>query len=310
MTGLLGRIDRFWNGGIDDRTYGCLRLGFAVVAFLNALQWWGSSDELLSSAGFNSIESAEESGPWAFLSLFAYLRDPLLIKGWLVLVMLAHVLLFLGVAMRACLALSFYWHFSYLNWAVLGTAGWDMVLGNVCFLLLLGPVGRSVRPILWLRERFRRGGEGDAAGGAKASNGQVFMSPRYGIYLLRIEVFLIYWLTVVTRFPDPYWQNGDFFGYYLLSDFCWFGGAWVLEAGWLLKAATWGTQLVELLVPPLLVFRRTWKLGFAVGALFHAALAITTVKLVPFSLAMVMTYLAFVRFSDSGEKPEADPQRG
>jgi len=304
MKGLFRRVDQFWTSGIDDRVYGCVRLSFAVVAFLNVLHWWGSSDELLSSAGFNSFASAAESSPWSALSLFACVRDPLLIKGALVFFAVVHVFLFFGFFVRASLLLSFYWHFSYFNWAVLGTAGWDMILGNVSFVLLLSPEGRSVRPLDWLRCLFAerrwswyRGGE-------------LSMSPRYGIVLLRIQVFLIYWLAVVTRLPDPYWRNGDFFGYYLLSDFCWFGGPWVLEAGWLIKTATWATQAIETLVPLLLVFRRTWVAGFAVGALFHLGIAITTPNLALFSLAMVMMYASFARFPNGERMAQARPARG
>ena len=301
MTDLLRHIDRFWNRGIDDRVYGLLRLGFSVVAFLNVLQWWGSSDELLSSAGFNSIASAEESGSWIELNLFAYLRDPFLIKGALVIFAVVHVLLFFGVAARACLILSFYWHFSYQNWSMLGSGGWDAVLGNACFILLLSPLGKSVRPLDWLCDRragVKRPTEEVTAGKAR------LLSPCYGVYLLRIQVFLIYWVAVVTRLPDPYWKNGDFFGYYMLSDFCWFGGPWILEAGWLTKTATWGTQVAELLIPLLLAFRRTWVSGFVLGTLLHLTIAITTPYLVPFSLSMVMIYLAFVRF-ESGPSPDS-----
>jgi len=304
MTDLLRHIDRFWNRGIDDRVYGLLRLGFSVVAFLNVLQWWGSSDELLSSAGFNSIASAEESGSWIELNLFAYLRDPFLIKGALVIFAVVHVLLFFGVAARACLILSFYWHFSYQNWSMLGSGGWDAVLGNACFILLLSPSGKSVRPLDWLCDRragVKRPTEEVAAGKAR------LLSPCYGVYLLRVQVFLIYWVAVVTRLPDPYWRNGDFFGYYMLSDFCWFGGPWILEAGWLTKTATWGTQVVELLIPLLLAFRRTWVSGFVLGTLLHLTIAITTPYLVPFSLSMVMIYLAFVRF-ESGPSPGSPTQ--
>ena len=301
MTDLLRHIDRFWNRGIDDRVYGLLRLGFSVVAFLNVLQWWGSSDELLSSAGFNSIASAEESGSWIELNLFAYLRDPFLIKGALVIFAVVHVLLFFGVAARACLILSFYWHFSYQNWSMLGSGGWDAVLGNACFILLLSPLGKSVRPLDWLCDRragVKRPTEEVAAGKVR------LLSPCYGVYLLRVQVFLIYWVAVVTRLPDPYWKNGDFFGYYMLSDFCWFGGPWILEAGWLTKTATWGTQVAELLIPLLLALRRTWVSGFVLGTLLHLTIAITTPYLVPFSLSMVMIYLAFVRF-ESGPSPDS-----
>jgi hypothetical protein len=302
MTELLRRIDRFWNGGIDDRVYGALRMGFSVVAFLNILQWWASSDELLSSAGFNSMASASESGSWIALNLFAYLRDPFLIKGALVVFAIVQILLFFGVAARACLILTFYWHFSYQNWALLGTGGWDAVLGNVCFILLFSPSGTSVRPLEWLRARLPGGNR--PAGGGEA----ILLSPRYGVYLLRIQVFLIYWVAVATRLPDPYWRNGDFFGYYMLSDFCWFGGPWILDAGWLTKTATWGTQVVEVMIPLLLAFRRTWVCGFVLGTLLHLTIAITTPYLVLFSLSMVMIYLAFVRFKPS-PSPD-DPAKG
>jgi hypothetical protein len=305
MIRLLREIDRFWTGGIDDRVYGALRLGFSVVAFLNVLLWWGSSDELLSSAGFNSMASAKESGAWIPLNLFAYLRDPLLIKGALVFFAVVHVLLFFGVAARACLLASFFWHFSYQNWSILGSGGWDAVLGNVCFILLLSPSGRSVRPLDWLRGRLPRGKRpvrDDGGGGAGP------LSPRYGVYMLRIQVFLIYWVTVVTRLPDPYWRNGDFFAYYMLSDFCWFGGPWILEAGWLTRTATWGTQVAEFLIPPLLAFPRTWLSGFVLGTLLHLAIAITTPYLAIFSLSMVMTYLAFSRF-EPGPSPGDSAER-
>ncbi len=90
----------------------------------------------------------------------------------------------------------------------------------------------------------------------------------------------------------------------MLSDFCWFGGPWILDAGWLTKTATWGTQVVEVLIPLLLAFRRTWVCGFVLGTLLHLTIAITTPYLVLFSLSMVMIYLAFVRF-----KPSPSPRR-
>lgn len=292
MTGLYRKIDRFWNARVDDRVYGCLRLGFAFVSFLNLWSWWTVSDELLSSAGFNSMRSAAEASSWAGLSLFAFVRDPVLIQVILAALAVVYVLLFFGVASRWCLLVSFYWQFSYMNWAALGTGGWDTVLGNLCFVLVLSPTGRSVRPGAWLRSLFSKG---RPPGSPKS---EIPMSPGYGVFLLRIEVFVIYWVAVVTRFPDPYWLNGDFFGYYLLSDFCWFGGPWVLEADWLVKSATWGTQIAEILIPLLLVYRRTWKIGFALGAALHLALAITTTHLILFSLSMMVIYLSFVRFPE------------
>jgi len=291
MSELFARLDRFWNEPIDDRIYGWVRCGFAVVGFLNALFWLASSDELLSASGFNSPEAASATGLWAKLSLFSFVRDAGVIRGLIVLFAFVHVLLFLGIWIRPCLAISWYWHFSYLNWAVLGTAGWDNVLGNICFILLLSPAGRSVRPVARIRSLF--GGSGGAV--PADGRGAVARSPRYGVYLLRVLVFLIYWETVAVRLFDPYWRKGDAFGYYLLSDFCWFGGEWVLHATGFVKIATWGAMVVEFLIPPLLAFRRTWVAGFILGALFHAALAVTSLNLMLFSLSMVVTYLAFAR---------------
>lgn len=294
MREVLRRIDRFWTAGIDDRVYGALRLGFAAVAFVNVLSWWSSSDELLSAAGINSPAAAAEASPWAGLSVFAFVGDPLAVKGLLVFFAAVHVVLFFGYRARLCLLLSFYWHFSFLNWAALGTGGWDLILGNVGFVLLLSPEGRSVRPLRWARELAARRRW-------PRSRGRTAISPRYGVYLLRFQVFAVYWLAVAIRLPDPYWRNGDFFGYYLLSDFCWFGGPWVLEAGWLLKWATWGTQIAEVLIPLLLLGRRTWVAGFAVGTLLHLGIAVTSPHLVIFSLSMTVLYLAFLRFPEREE---------
>jgi hypothetical protein len=60
---------------------------------------------------------------------------------------------------------------------------------------------------------------------------------------------------------------------------------------------TWGTLLIELLVPILLWQRKFRFWGFALGLGLHAGIAVSA-KLALFSLAMVPLYVAFLEQQD------------
>ena len=118
--------------------------------------------------------------------------------------------------------------------------------------------------------------------------------PNYGITLMRLQVLLIYWQTVIFKLGDKYWQDGEFLTYFLMSSFA----RWPHEriAAWndLLIPMTYMALLIEILLPIFLFAPRTRKLGFVIGIGFHLLIAIIGRHLWLFSATMCMTYVAFV----------------
>jgi hypothetical protein len=123
---------------------------------------------------------------------------------------------------------------------------------------------------------------------------------RHGLVLMRLQVVVIYWQAVLSRLrhPEPYWANGEFLTYFMLSHHARWPGQWVLEYESILVAGTYAIQLAELAIPVLLWVKKTRWWGFLLGTALHTGISVFAHDLVLFCLAMVMTYLAFLRKED------------
>lgn len=267
------KLQEFWFQSVDARVYELMRIGFAIAAIVNILLWWPSAIDLLSNQG---LHASDPIGP----SIFYHVNSPFAVVAIMLIALAAHIMILLGVRPRLFLVISFLWHLSYFNYSRTGSAGMDFVLGNFCFILLVSPLGKALNS-----KTFRR----------------VASLPAYGVFLLRFQVCVIYWSTVLKRTSDSYWQNGDFLGYFLLSEYSICPGLWVLDALPFLRILTWGAILIELAIPLLLLFKKTWKLGLLIGIVFHLMIAIIAPQILGFSLVCLALFTAFVRFG-SDEK--------
>jgi hypothetical protein len=117
---------------------------------------------------------------------------------------------------------------------------------------------------------------------------------------MRLQVLVIYWQAVLARVlhPDPYWRSGEFLSYFMLSHHARWPGSWVLEYGGLLALGTYAILFAETAIPVLLWVKRTRWWGALVGTALHAGICLVARDLEMFWLAMMMSYLAFLRTED------------
>ena len=268
----------------DERIYATVRMGFALVVLLNLLFMWPDRQVFLSDAGLSESEVVQSQARWVYLSVFGLGGSEVFVTGVMLVTAVALVMLLTGTGARLAAIWVFVWHVSYRTRTPLTTAGWDFVLQSFSFLVMISPLGKY-----WTL-------------GALVRRGEVSLAPvpRYGLVLMRLQVVVIYWQAVLSRlvYPAPYWRNGEFLSYYMLSHHSRWPGGWVLEQGDMLTLATFGIQLSELAIPVLLWIRKTRWWGALLGAVLHAGIAVVTFDIFLFSLSMVMTYLCFLRKED------------
>ena len=270
----------------DERIYAVIRIGFAAVALLNLIFLWPDRHVFFSDAGMFDADVARAQAEPVYFSIFAFARSGAAVTCCMAVTALALVLLLAGIAARLAAFWVLVWHLSYLARAMPATTGWDMVLRSFSFLVLVSPVGKC-----WTFPALLRGG----------ANKLPALVSGHGLVLMRLQVLVIYWQTVLRRLvvPEPnYWANGEFTSYFLLSHHARWPGPWVLEYGGLLTFATYAAQLAEAAIPVLLWVKKTRWCGMLLGFSLHAGISVFARDLWLFFLAMMMTYPAFLRAGD------------
>jgi hypothetical protein len=272
---------------VDDRIYALVRISFAIVSLINLARLWPDREMLLSPDGMIGRAATFADGTSQALSVFSLLTSPGALSAYLIFHALCLLSLMLGIAPRAVALAVFIWHLSFRASASPALTGWDEVLSAFSFLILISPLGRT-----WSLPTIRTRHAHTAH--------TAHTAPCYGLTLMRLQVLVIYWQTVVLKLahPAPFWRDGDFLSYYLLSHFSRWPGTWVLDWSALLGLLTWLVLLVEIAIPPLLFIRRTRFIGLALGLSLHLGITLFSRDLEMFLLVMAMSYLAFLRDED------------
>lgn len=269
----------------DERIYAVVRMAFAAVALLNLVFLWPDRLVFFSDTGLLDREVAISQASPVFLSIFRLARSEAAVTFCMLVTALALVMLMAGVGARPAAFWVFVWHVSYTARAPLPLTGWDMVLRSFSFLILVSPMGRS-----WTLPAILRG-----------CGGMVHASVScHGLVLMRLQVLVMYWQAVLRRVvsPDPYWGNGEFLSYFLLSHHARWPGQWVLEYESLLACGTYAIQLAEVAIPVLLWVKKTRWWGALLGFVLHAGISLFARDLGLFFLSIMMSYLAFLRTED------------
>ncbi len=271
-------------GRTDERIYAVIRIVFAALALLNLLALWPSRHALFADTGLLDATVAKDLSSPFYPSIFRWIHSETAVTCCLAATAVAVLLLMAGIGTRAAALWVFVWHVSYTARAPLAQTGWDVVLRCYAFLVLVSPPGKC-----WSLATLLRG--------ARALPEAV---SRHGILLMRLQLLVIYWQAVMRRLvnPAPYWGNGEFLSYFFLSHHARWPGRWVLENESLFAAATHAVQLAEVAIPVLLFIKRTRWWGMFLGFLLHAGISLFARDLGLFFLAMMMTYLAFLRPED------------
>ena len=269
----------------DERIYAVVRMAFAAVALLNLLYLWPDRHVFFSDTGMVGRDAAMSEAYPIYLSIFRLAGSEAAVTVVLLVTALALVMLMAGVAARLAALWVLVWHISYMARAPLPLAGWDAVLRCFSFLILVSPMGKC-----WTLPAMMRG-----QGGMIPANVSC-----HGLILMRLQVLVIYWQAVLARLlhPDPYWGNGEFLSYFMLSHHARWPGPWVLEYGSLMALGTYGIQFAETAIPVLLWVKKSRWWGVLLGTALHAGISVFARDLELFCLAMMMTYPAFLRKED------------
>lgn len=284
------RIENFWFGASDPRTYALLRVAFSVVALLNLIDLWFHRATFFSDAGI--IDREAFTGPpfdamrW---SVFQWIESGPGVTSVFLGVAVALICLGLGWMPRLMILIVFVFQVSYTYRGAPVVHGWDILLRIQAFILLCSPLGPSL--ITW----WRSGQSGPVARKA----GRVVMTrlPRYGLLLTQWQLAVIYWQTVWLKVADVSWRNGEFISYFMLSIYSRFQGTEWADRVLLSAFLSYATLLIELAIPLLLWNRKTRWLGFLLGIGLHFSILVVA-KVWLFSLAILVPYLAFLERSD------------
>jgi hypothetical protein len=270
---------QLWFAPADPRVYALARIGFAIAALWNLIEYWSIRNECFLQNGTLSTAAVQALNGPRYPSLLYWIDSAAGVTLFFLVGMLAAVCLALGfmtrmAAVATCVVIVSY---SYRAYAI--TSANDVLLRVFSLLLMISPIDRAFAFDEWRRRR--RGLP------AKLS------VPAYGLVLMQLQVFVIYQQTVWLKADDAFWRRGDLMAYFLMSMYARFPTRHWADWQTLSALSTYGTLLSELALPWLLLFRRTRSWGFALGVGMHLTIALLS-KLALFSFAMVTTYVAFL----------------
>lgn len=275
--------ERLWFAAVDPRVYAIVRIAYALAMLWTVIEFWPIRDELFTRGGTLDGVAVRHMNGDRYPTLFFWVDSPEGVTAIFAAAAIACLLLAVGLATRVAAVALLVFAVSYTYRAYAVTSGSDQLLRNFALLIAISPIHRAFSVDEWLRRR-----RGAARVEAVAN---------YGLTLMRLQVFLVYYQTVWLKVADEFWRRGDMMSYFLASMYGRFPGPhW---AHWELLSAlmTFGTILTELAVPWLLCFRRSRPLGFLLGWGMHVGIAALS-KLSLFSFAMMVTYLAFLDRAD------------
>ena len=120
------------------------------------------------------------------------------------------------------------------------------------------------------------------------------------VWLLRIQVAMIYFGAGLNKVLDPDWVSGQFFENWAVANLehdLYIRVAALLPPMVLAKIMCWGTIATELSLFAGFALRRLWPFAIWLGILFHAAMTLFTgITFVLFLYVAPIAYLAFARW--------------
>lgn len=276
-------FSELWFAPADPRVYALARIAFATSVLLTLLDFWPIRYECFAVGGVLDREAIEALNTWRFPSVLYLFDSTTSVTLFLIAGIVATVCLALGIGTRLAALAVLVLVVSYTNRARAASTGADQLLRVFSLLFAISPIHRAFA----LDERWRV-----ARGRAPTTT-----VPSYGLVLMRLQVFVIYYQTVWLKSADKYWRTGDLMSYFLMSMYSRVPGRHWADWETLANLMTYGSLFIELAVPWLLLFRRTRLLGFVLGFGMHLSIAILS-TLWLFSLCMMSTYVVFLERAD------------
>ena len=287
MTGRMPAISRFLRvpavlflQRVDERIYAIVRIAFAAVALLNLILLWPDRHVLFSNTGMLDPKIVSDQASPVYLSVFAFVQSESAVTWYMLATACALVTLMAGIGTRFAAFWALVWHVSYTARAPLSLSGWDTVLRCFSFLVLISPTGNCWTLAALIRNR---------------GNAIPALVSCHGLTLMRLQVFVIYWQAVMRRLlsPDPYWGDGEFLSYFMLSHHARWPGTWVLNSEGFLACATHALQLAEVAIPVLLWMGKTRWWGALLGFGLHFGVSVFARDLEMFFFSMMMFHFQY-----------------
>jgi hypothetical protein len=276
---LLRVVHRFLFEPIDARVYSVVRISYGIACLAIIVELWPMRELLFCSDGAIVRTGAL---PW-YLPL-RWVESRAGVSALMVSMGGCAVLTTLGLFGRWPTVALYLWAFSYAAVASADETGYDAIARTVGLALAVSPCARR-----WsLDERLF--GTGPA---------QV---PRYGLRLMQWQLAILYGVTVWLKLPDPYWRNGEFMSYFLMSIFSRVPSPAWAEWGRTSALLSWGSLFLETTIPVLLFTRGGRRLGMWGGLALHGGIAIAS-TIGMFSLCMVPLFAAFLTDDDFESRP-------
>jgi hypothetical protein len=270
----------------DARTAAALRVVFCAV-YLAML--WDMHPVLHLLCGHGGVYGTLEASPFDMSApqFFLFRHDThgeLELFFWLsVLVSTAGMF---GLATRVTIPLTYLSMFLLQERGPFFIFGADLVMRTAAIWLLFLPCGR-----MWSLDAALR-----ARRGRPPRDREIELWP---VRAIQIQVILIYLITGLLKLRSPSWQDGSAVYYAIqvgdvMPDMAF---PWMLEQRWLMALLDYGTLLVELTMPVMLLYRPLRRWAFIAGTAMHTGIDLL-MSIRFFSPAMYMGYLAFIDGQD------------
>ena len=197
-----------WFGDADPRAYALVRIGIGTVCFATVWHLWPMRSELLGPYGLldPNIVSATNDDPLKF-SIFFFVHSEAVLTAIFAAAAVVSVALTVGLFSHSAALLLWIFTVSISNRAYMMTSGGDQLLRCFLFLLVISPLARA-----WSLDAMRRDG-----GANPPLKDRFDPVPRYGLTLMQLQVFVVYYQTMWLKLPDQYWRNGELMSYFMMS---------------------------------------------------------------------------------------------
>ena len=194
-------------------------------------QWWIKPPFLFKYAGFSWVH------PWSGNGLYIH---------WILLGLFA-LFLAIGFLYRISAVLFFLSHTYFFLLDQGRYVNHTYLICLFSFLLIFVPAHRAFSVDAWLRPRLRSQ-----------------TAPAWSLWLLRAQMAMVYFFAGIAKIA-PDWLQGEPLRTWLnqQSHFP------LTTTAWAVSAASYGSLLVDLLIVPFLLWRRTRFAAFCVAAIFH-----------------------------------------
>jgi uncharacterized membrane protein YphA (DoxX/SURF4 family) len=259
---------------IDARVYGVVRISYALASLAILVELWPMRELLFCKDG---VLVRSDALPWYLPLRWVDSKEG--VSALMIATALCAVLAAIGLFTRWSIAALYLWAFSYAAVAQPAETGYDALARLIGLALLVSPTARA-----WSFDARLFG-----PGPAKV--------PCYGLRLIQWQLAIVYAVTVWLKLPDPYWRNGEFMSYFMMSVFSRMPSpAWAEWGRWS-ALSSWGSLFLEATIPLFLFSRRGRRFGMWCGIVLHGGIAITS-TIGMFSLCMVPLFAAFLKDDD------------